>query len=245
MDFTSLPKVKYNESLLKDDLCLIDGDEHPQLVGKIVKMMSEGSQPRIFTLGDPGYGTTWTMARLGEILHEELDILKGDFQPHEQITQDPLKFINSVRTETKRIFLVPDADSVFPADEHYTSKNKGNRDVLYLSRRRGNLLGYDAHEMFRTDKGIRTNHNIRLTALGNADSYAFQAKRIVRENESHVRDMDPKPLGVWRPNKPKKESRKRIEELDDREKEAKMQEREEQIKAERQKKEMKQIGFAD
>jgi len=239
--FTSLPKVKTNDSLLDDDLCLIDGQEQPLIVGQIVEMMSDGEQPRLIFLGDPGHGCTWAISKLAEILHNELNILEGDFKPEKQITQDPLKFSKRTRKNRKKIFIVPDADSVFPSDEHYTPKNKTNRDLMYLTRRFSNLLGYDAHELSRCDKAIRTNHNIKMVSIGDGDTYKFKADKVKRKNDSLTVEIDPQYKGVWKAGKPSKETRQRIEKLDQEEKERKVKKREEQMEMERKKKDLEKL----
>jgi len=244
MDFNNLPKVKYNKNLLKQDKCLIDGEEQPLFIGKIIKMMREGTQPRILLLADPGMGKTWSAGRLGEKLHNEINALTGHFQPEQQIIGDPLDFSKKVRTSNKKILCVPDADSVFPSDEYHTEKNKNNRHLIYLSRRFSNILLYDAHEMSRCAKAIRTNHNIRLVAVGNGDTYKFKVKRIQRENDTQREEIEEKNLGFWSPDKPSEDTRERIEQLDEKEKEEKIIASEDKIKMKRKKEEMKQQAFS-
>lgn len=243
MDFGSLPKVKYNKSMLQNNKCLIDGDEYPLFIGKIIKMMSNGTQPRILMLADPGMGKTWSAGRLAEILHDELGILKGNFEPENQIIGDPLQFSEKVRTENHKIFCIPDADSVFPSDEYHTAKNKNNRHIIYLSRRFSNILLYDAHEMSRCAKAIRTNHNIRLVAVGSGDKYKFKCKRIQRENDSQKEEIHEKDLGYWKPDKPSIDTQERIEALDETEKVEKLVDSEDKMKMKRKKEDMKAQAF--
>lgn len=243
MDFSDLPQVKYTETLLENGRCLIDGDKYPLVIGKIVEMLRTGTQPRILILGDPGHGTTWCAGWISEILHEEIGVLTGSFEPEEQIFGDPLDFSESVREENKKILVVPDADSMFPSDEYNSAKNRNNRDLMYLSRIMNNILCYDAHEMFKCDKAIRTNHNIRIVSLGPGDTYKFKAKRIKRENDTQIEQIDQKDLGVFKAKKPSKDTRERIKELDESEKEKNIKENEEEIKLKRKKQALKSKAF--
>lgn len=243
MDFDNLPKVKTDKSMLQDNRCLIDGEEYPLFIGKIIKMLSNGTQPRILMLADPGMGKTWAAGRLSEILHDELGVLDDSFNPEDQIIGDPLVFTESVRSERKKIFCVPDADSLFPSDEYHTPKNKANRDLIYLSRRFSNILLYDAHEMSKCAKAIRTNHNIRIVSVGTGSTYKFQVKRIRRENDSQKEEIEELPLGFWKSDKPTEDTRERIEELDEKEKEEKIIQSEDKMKMERKKEEMKKKAF--
>jgi hypothetical protein len=244
MDFGSLPKVKYDKNMLQKNKCRIDGDLYPLFIGKIIKMMENGTQPRILMLADPGMGKTWGAGRLAEILHDELDVLEEDFQPEEQILGDPLQFSKKVRNDRKKIFCVPDADSVFPSDEYHTASNKNNRHLIYLSRRFNNILLYDAHEMSRCAKAIRTNHNIRLVSVGNGSKYKFIVKRIQRENDSQTEEIEELDLGTWKPDKPSKTTQTRIEKLDKEEKEKKLVDSEDKIKMKRKKQRLKQQAFS-
>ncbi|MFB6226299.1 MAG: hypothetical protein ABEJ02_03020 [Candidatus Paceibacteria bacterium] len=244
MDFNDLPKVKWNKDLLRRDKALIGGEEHPQFIGKIVKMMKEGTQPRILVLADPGHGKTWACGRLGEILHNELDVLVGDFDPDYQMTMDPLHWSRSVRNSAKKIFFMPDVDAVLPSGDYNSPKNKANRQLVYLSRRFGNPLTWDAHEMAKCPKAVRTNHNIRLVAVGNGDTYKFKAMRVKRKNDSKKEELVTKPLGNWKPDKPSESTRQRIEELDEEEKESQLIDSEEAIEMKRKKEEIKQKAFS-
>jgi hypothetical protein len=244
MDFKSLPKVKYDRNMLQNNRCLIDGEEYPLFIGKIIKMMSEGTQPRILILADPGMGKTWGAGRLAEILHNELDVLQGSFEPSEQIIGDPLLYSQKVRTDRQKIFCVPDADSVFPSDEYHTAKNKNNRHLIYLSRRFSNILLYDAHEMSRCAKAIRTNHNIRLVSVGSGSKYKFKVKKIKRENDSQKEKIEELDLGYWKPEKPSAMTQRRIESLDEEEKKEKLIESEDKIKMKRKKEDLKAQAFS-
>ncbi len=240
-NFPDTPEVKTNKNLLDRDKCEIKGKEYSLVVGQIVKLLSNGEQPRLCVLADPGHGKTYLLGRLSEILHDELDILEGSFDPENQITQDPEKFVKLSRTEKQKILVVPDADSVFPSDEHYTAKNKANKDVIYLTRRNANVLAYDAHELSKCDKGIRTNHNIRLVSVGNAGNYTFDASYITRQNDSRTENIMKNTKGVWNFDKPKKNIQDRIEKLDAEEKASKLEKREEEIRLEKEKKNMDKL----
>lgn len=243
MDFGSLPQVKWNENLLQKDKCLVDEEEQPLFIGKIVKMMSEGTQPRILILADPGHGKTWAAGRLSEKLHNELEILKGSFEPEKQLTMDPLEWSKSIRQNRKTLFHMPDVDAVLPSDEYHTPKNKNNRQLVYLSRRFSNPLSWDGHEMAKCPKAVRTNHNIRLVSVGNGDKYKFKVLRVLRENDSQTEEIETKLLGYWKPDKPEKKTRQRIEELDEEEKEKKIVDSEEAIEMRRKKQKVKQKAF--
>jgi len=214
----NIPKVRTTNKSLDNDKCIIDGEKYPLVIGQIVKLIQKGEQPRICILADPGHGKTYTFGRIGEILHDELNLLDGEFKPDEQITQDPETFVRFAKNETNRIIICPDADGVFPSDEWYSPKNKANKKTVYLTRRTGNLLGYDSHELSKTDKAIRTNHNIRLVSVGGGDTYKFKAEYIQRSNDSLTTDIIKKGKGMWTVDKPQPKTVERIEELDSEEK---------------------------
>lgn len=243
MDFSSLPKVRWDESLLEQNKCLVGGEEQPLFIGKIIKMMQEGTQPRILVLADPGHGKTWACGKLGEKLHNELDLLNEDFNPEYQITMDPLHWSQSIRRSSKKIFFMPDVDAVLPSDEYHTAKNKNNRQLVYLSRRFSNIMAWDAHEMSKCPKAVRTNHNIRLVSVGNGSKYKFKVVRVLRENDSQTTEIETKPMGYWKPGKPSKETQKRIEQLDEKQKEEKIIESEDAMKMQRKKERLKQQAF--
>lgn len=240
-NYPSTPEIITNTRLLDRDKCRIKGKEYSLAVGQIVKMLSNGEQPRINVLADPGHGKTYLLGRLGEILHDELDILEGSFTPEEQITQDPEKFVNLARTERRKILIVPDSDSVFPSTEHYMPKNRANKDVIYLTRRNAIVLGYDAHELAKQDKTIRTNHNIRLVSIGDGGTYKFKANYVTRQNDSMTENIVKNNKGVWKVEKPSKKTVERIEKLDSEEKAEKLKKREEQIRMEKEKEDMEKL----
>lgn len=231
-NFPSTPQVKTTSKSLDNDECVINGDRYPLVIGQIVKLIGRGDQPRITVLADPGHGKTFLLGRLGEILHDELDIMNEAFKPEIQMTQDPATWVNNTRTHNQKVEIVPDADSVFPSDEYYTPKNKANRKVIYLTRLTGNVLCYDAHELAKCDKAIRTNHNIRLVSVGPADNYTFKAEYIQRENDSLTENIISKSKGLWKVDKPSSNTVKRIEELDNDEKARELEKAEEEIRNE-------------
>lgn len=233
MKFNNLPDVKTSRKLVKNDKCLIDGEKYPHFLSRIIKMLDNGTQPVICFPADPGHGKTWAMGRLAEILHDKLDILEDSFNPEEQITQDPLKFVRNVRNHRKKMFIVPDADSVFPSDEYFSAANRANRNVIYLSRIFSNILGYDTHELAKTSKSIRTNHNIRFTSSNSGGNYIYKVERIIRKNDSQNTQINKKDLGIWKPDKPSKDTRERIVKLDKEEKVENLKEAEEKIIEER------------
>lgn len=231
-DFPSTPEVKTTSKSIDNDECIIKGDKYPLVIGQIVKLIGRGDQPRIVVLADPGHGKTFLLGQLAEILHEDLDIMSEAFNPQVQMTQDPATWVNNTRTHRQKVEIVPDADSVFPSDEYYTPKNKANRKVIYLTRLTGNVLCYDAHELAKCDKAIRTNHNIRLVSLGPADNYTFKAEYIQRENDSLTENIISKSKGLWEVDKPSSNTVKRIEELDNDEKARELEEAEQEIRNE-------------
>lgn len=232
--FSEVPKVKTTNQSLNNDKCIIEGEEYPLVIGQIIKLIEKGDQPRIVVLADPGHGKTYLLGRLSEILHDELDILNGSFDPQNQMMQNPTKFVNRTRTQRRKIFTVPDADAVFPSDKWHTPENQANRKVIYLTRRTGNLLAYDAHELSKCDKAIRTNHNIRLVSVGSADNYKFSAEYITRKNDSLTEDIISKNKGLWTVDKPSSETVKRIEQMDNSEKTKQLEEAEEKIEMQHQ-----------
>jgi hypothetical protein len=244
MDFTSLPTPKFPNHLLAEDKCLIDGNEYPQFVGKIIKMLCEGEQPRILILADPGHGKTWCSAWIAELFYNEFDIFQGDFDVEENMKWDPLEFVTTARKARKEIVCHPDANTSFASDEYRSKGNRSNRDIIYLSRRFGNMLIYDAHEMAKCDKTIRTNHNIRIKSIGNADTYKWKAERVIRANDTMKEEIETKPLGYFKSKEPTGKSQAYIESMDDEEKDKKLQNREEEWKEERQKKNAKDFSFA-
>jgi hypothetical protein len=244
MQFNDLPTVKWNESMLERNRCLVDGEEQPLFIGKIIKMMREGTQPRILLLADPGHGKTWAAGRLAEKLHDELGVLEEEYDPDYQMTMDPLAWSQRIRSSRKKMFFMPDVDAVLPSDEYHTAKNKTNRQLVYLSRRFSNPIGWDGHELSKCPKAVRTNHNIKLVARGNGNEYKFKVVRVLRENDSQTEEIEEKPLGFWKPKKPSKKTRERIEELDEKRKEEKIIEGEDKMKLERKKEEIKKKAFS-
>lgn len=244
MDFSSLPTPKFPDKLLAEDKCLIDGEEHPQFVGKIIKMISEGEQPRILILADPGHGKTWCTAWIAEYFYNKFGMFSGEFNVEENMKWDPLEFVTSARKARKEIVCHPDANTSFASDEYRSKGNRSNRDIIYLSRRFGNMLIYDAHEMAKCDKTIRTNHNIRIKSIGNADSYTWKAQRVVRANDTMKEEIETMDLGFFKSEKPSQQSQKHIEKMDSQEKDKKLKNREEEWKKERKKDSAKEFSFA-
>jgi len=228
MDYDSVPTPKFPESLVTEYKCLIDGEEYPLVVGKIMKMIREGEQPRILILADPGHGKTWCAGWLAELLYKEFDVFKGSFDVTENMQWNPLEYVKAARKHRNSIIVHPDANTSFASDEYRSKGNRSNRDVIYLSRRFGNILVYDAHELAKCDKSIRTNHNIRIKSIGNADSYKWKAERVVRKNDTLKEETEVHNLGVFKSNMPSKSTRQHIEEQDSEQKERKLVEREEE-----------------
>ncbi len=235
MDYDSVPTPKFPEKLVSQYKCLIDGEEHPLVIGKIMKMIREGEQPRILILADPGHGKTWCAGWLAEKLYNDFDLFEGNFDVTENMKWDPLEYVKAARKHRNSIVVHPDANTSFASDEYRSKGNRSNRDVIYLSRRFGNVLVYDAHEMAKCDKSIRTNHNIRIKSIGNADSYKWKAQRVIRKNDTMKEEIEVHNLGVFESNKPSKSVRKHIEEQDSEEKTSKLVDREEEWEKERKK----------
>lgn len=228
MDYDSVPTPKFPDELVTEYKCLIDGDEYPLVVGKIIKMIREGEQPRILILADPGHGKTWCAGWLAELLYKQFDLFKGSFDVTENMQWNPLEYVKAARKHRNSIILHPDANTSFASDEYRSKGNRSNRDVIYLSRRFGNILVYDAHELAKCDKSIRTNHNIRIKSIGNADSYKWKAERVVRKNDTLKEETEVHNLGVFKSNMPSKSTRQHIEQQDSEQKRRKLVEREEE-----------------
>lgn len=232
MKFQNLPEYKTNMSLVKDNKCLIDGEEYPLFYNRILSMIDDETQPIILFPADQGHGKTFALSRLAEVFHEELDILSEDFNPELQITQDSLEFVRRVRNNRKKMFIFPDADSKIPSNEYYSASNMAHRSLVYLSRIFSNILCYDTHEMSSTDKAIRTNHNIRITTLEN-QKYTYKVERIIRKSDTQHVEIEKKNAGLWSPDLPSEETRERIKELDEEKKVESLKKREDAIIEER------------
>jgi len=241
MNRDEIPEIQDKD--LREGWAKINGEKHSLLYAKIANQLRKGVQPRILILADPGYGKTYAAGRIAEKLHNELDFLDGKFKPQEQIITDPIELSKKVTNQTGKIFHVPDADSIFPSDEYHTPKNKTNRDLQYLSRRFNNILMYDAHEMSKVSKAIRTNHTTRLSPRYGPNDYYWHIEAIERDNTSKKEEHEELDMVNHKFKKPSKETRERIEEIDQKNKLSKIKEREKEMKQERKKEELKKKAF--
>lgn len=193
--------------------CVIDGEEWPLWYAIVVNKLVSGQMPVILILGDPGTGKTYAGARAAYDWHNNINLLKGEYEPSENIQYDPLNFIRQVRNSHRTCIHKPDANTSFNSLDYNDITNRQNENILDLSRRWRNPLIYDAQKMFRCDKAIRQGHTIRLVARSN---HTFDVYAVFREeDETGNKEVELFKLQTWKPKKPPQKVCDYIEKLDD------------------------------
>lgn len=209
---------------LEREICMLNGEKYPMFYAKIINKMKAKEMPFILFLGKPGSGKTYAAAKLGHVLHHDIEYYRGDYETETNIHYDNLEYLKSVRSSTWQVKHKPEINTTLHAMDFNDKENREFEVMLNLARKFRNLVTGDAQRLSRCDRAIRENHTFRFVATGSSDDYAFDVYYIDRKADSDYEDYDKNYLMTWRPEKPPEEFSEFIEEKDDKWKKERMDE---------------------
>lgn len=229
---------------VEEEICMIDGEEYHLCIAKLCNVLNSESMPVATFVGDPGTGKTMAMGKIAEILHDEINVLRGSAEPEKNLNYDPINFMESIKEYRRTAVAKPEANTSYNSKDFNETDNRKNGNAINLSRTFGNLLMYDAQYLWETDTSIKNKDNIRFVACGGDEDYWFDVFKIERDNDDEKKVVDKIYLGRWKPDLPSDEFQSHVESMDTEWKKEKLEKDIEEMKKERNKSEESELAKA-
>lgn len=154
----------YNKKTLKNQK--INGKRYHPAINFLVNQLHHGYSPLVGICGKYGRGKSTTALRISEILHNEINVLVGDFDPEEQVMYEVLHFLYFLRSNVRKAIIFEEADSTLNSKDWYTDLNRVVEDSIKDQRIRQMLYLFVSGKLYELHKPIRNIIDLRIEHIG-------------------------------------------------------------------------------
>jgi len=162
----------------------INGIECHPIFNKIVRMINDGLQPIIIIAGKERTGKSHAAAVIAHKLHQ-MNVLRGDFKPIEQLFYRPLPFLTFQRGNTRRAKLFEEWNETLNKNDYNSVFNRAVARSERTQGKRGNPSIYIGPEYQEGDPRIRDKVDvlINLTKKRHAQVTRYEYDHGKRSNK--------------------------------------------------------------
>lgn len=198
----------------KFNLIPIQGKFFHPFIHKVVEKLNDGLAPTIAIVGKQGLGKSFTAMKIAEILHEEVNVMNGNFTPETQLVYDVLPFLKRIRDITppdeegkpcpeREVFIFDEGGVNLSSVDWRSQENRGVQDALQTMRIKNCVYIFVLPEINRLDKQARQNLDfiISMKTIGGAivTGIIYNHDRLNDRNKRFFIDF-----GWWNIDKPNK-----------------------------------------
>lgn len=212
----------------------IDGDYYHVWIHKVVEKLNSGKDVVIIFAGEKGNGKSYAMLRLAEILQEELNLFKGEFDVGRNFVYDPLNYLDIMRNidlpedpdadmnPNREIICIDEAGLQAHKKDYYDTMNDAISDMLDIQRKAGVCLMFGLPHAADLDSRIKQDVDFVVemidVGVGSVTGYGIQHGRLDDKQRFYV-DFNQQELlvnpnlnyqddwGAWSPDEPKDEEK--------------------------------------
>lgn len=207
----------------------INGDYYHIWIHKVVEKLNNGEDVVIMFCGEKGNGKSYGALRFAEILYDELNVFKGEFDVDRNFVYDPLDYLDIMRNielpdnldsdinPNRELIAIDEINNLAHKKDYYDEMNDAIADVLNIQRKANvclTLIGPRAGEL---DARIKDDVDFVVefidTGVAKVTGYGFQHGNLDARNRYFV-DFNRQELlvnpnlsyendwGGWFPEKP-------------------------------------------
>jgi hypothetical protein len=133
----------------------INDEYYHVFIHKIVEKLNEGKDVNVVMCGEKGNGKSIGALRLAEIMHDELNVFKGSFDPERNLIYDTLDYLDIMRNielpewdedidinPNRECIIVDEAGVQLNKSDYTTEMNEAFGDMLDVQRKANCLVIY-------------------------------------------------------------------------------------------------------
>jgi len=103
----------------KDRSIYIKGKKYHPIIAKICNMTNAGISPQIYITGNQRLGKSKTAHYIAEILHNEINLLQGTYNPHDQLLYNNLEYLLATATFKRKVMLMDEAENYLNTQDRW------------------------------------------------------------------------------------------------------------------------------
>lgn len=159
--------------------------------------------PVVAFVGKEGTGKSMAALEMARILHEEINVLKGDFDPKENLCYEVVEFLEIVKDNSRQAIIFDEAGVNVSSKTWYEDMNRAINQTIQTMRYKSNVYIFVLPKLKDLDKSIRERIDLRIemNKPGVADPtiYEYNFGKMDGDNRSERKQYF---LETWTPDLP-------------------------------------------
>lgn len=144
----------------------IKGKEYHPIIGRICNMVNSNITPIIFIVGQQQYGKSKTAHYLGHVLHNEINLLRGEYDPKDQLIYNELEYLLASAQFTRKFKLNDEAEEYLNTQNRWDSFVKMVAGDIRTQSKRQNVSTIVTPTFKHIAPQIRKHVNIMINMVG-------------------------------------------------------------------------------
>jgi len=141
----------------------IKGVHYPIIFNYLVNSLNRGYAPIVAICGRYGSGKSMSALRIAELLHNKINVLKGDIKPKEQLVYSPLGFLNTIKDSERKAIIFDEGGVNLNSLDFRSSMNRAVIDAVSTQRFKENVYIFVLGKLYKLSKSLRDIIDLRLT----------------------------------------------------------------------------------
>lgn len=155
----------------------INGKRYPFFIVKLAKWLNQGLAPSIAIVGDTGKGKSISALRLAEILHTDLDLMAGEFDPESQLVYEARPYLEEInqipmpedegdeKNPHRKCFIFDEAGVNLNSKDYHSPMNRAVDESLQTMRVKNCLSIFVTPKVRNLDKAVRDDLDFVINML--------------------------------------------------------------------------------
>lgn len=183
---------------------------------KIANMLNSGLSPIIGIFGKEQTGKSNTYLYMNHVIHNELNLVKGDFDPVQQTIYEVIPFITLLRSTKRRAVGFEEAGETINKNDYNSKMNHAVAGSLRTQSKRQIPYFFITPEASELDPRVREKIDIEIEMIGTGRAKITLYERIHgRRAENKQQRYEYAAINeTWKVPKAPKDTRKRYDDLD-------------------------------
>lgn len=209
-------KLKGKEAYLTYEIPEGSKEEYSIVFLRIANLLNNGYSPNIGIFGKSQRGKSETALYILETLHNDLNLLRGDFEPKNQVIYDVVPFLLFYRHNARVGCLFEEAGETLNKNDYNTKMNKAVAGTLRTQGKKQIPNFFVTPEASELDPRIRDNIDIEieLTGTGKAKITFYERIHGKKAETKRRKYKFGRVPGTWKVPRASKKTRKKYDEID-------------------------------
>lgn len=140
----------------------INGKSFHMIFNFLVNQIVQGYAPVVAVVGKEGKGKSMMALEIARILHNEIGVCKGDFQPESNLFYDVIEFLEFLKGAERQVLLFDEAGVNLSSKQWYSDFNRALDQAIQTMRYKQNAYVFILPKLQDLDKAVRERIDLKI-----------------------------------------------------------------------------------